>query len=164
MLMVVTSLSACGGSGKDKYAGTWHSEQFAEEGTAGQMTLTLNNDGTFTNEIKGSTEQSEENIRFKVIFTAKVSGQWTIEGDVLSITSDPNSLDVEVDDMSSDNPGIDAILSQMLADPSTKQALMDEIKNNIDAEDFNGESQVVSISDDKMVLDEDGQRMTFIRG
>lgn len=161
-LISMLAMTSC--DDKEKCVGNWVSESFSEDGFRGNLYLDLKENGKATLTIKGAGIVEEEGVNMKIGMTAKVGGKWDASMGFLDLDFDPNKVKCSIDKIDTGDSDVNALIQLALSDPDTKNEMLEELKGELNVEDFNGSVEIEFDGDDVMKLtDDDDVIMKFRR-
>lgn len=161
-LISMLAMTSC--DDKEKCVGSWVSESFSEDGFKGNIYLDLREKGKATLTIKGNGTTEEEGVTMKIGVTAKVGGNWDASMGIMDLEFDPNKVKCSIDKVDTGDSDVNALIQLALSDPDTKKEMLEELKSELDVEDFNGSLDLDFSGDNVMKLtDDDGVVMKFHR-
>ena len=147
---------------RQQCVGNWVSDSVTDEGFTGKFYLDLRENGTATLNIKGSGAVEEEGMNIKVGVSAKINGKWDVSMGFMDLELDPDKVKCSIDNISTGNKSIDALIQLFLNDPEAKKQMVEEFKRELNVNDFNGSLEVEFDGDNVMKLTgNDGVVLTF---
>ena len=152
-LISMLAMTSC--DDKEKCVGNWVSESFSEDGFRGNLYLDLMENGKATLTIKGAGNVEEEGVNMKIGMTAKVGGKWDASMGFLDLDFDPNKVKCSIDKIDTGDSDVNALIQLALSDPDTKKEMLEELKGELNVEDFNGSVEIEFDGDDVMKLTDD---------
>jgi len=161
-LISMLAMTSC--DDKEKCVGSWVSESFSEDGFKGNIYLDLMENGKATLTIKGAGTVEEEGVSIKIGMTAKVGGKWDASMGIMDLEFNPDKVKCSIDRINTGDSDVDALIQLALSDPDAKKEILEEMKSELDVEDFNGSVDVDFSGDNVMKLtDDDGEVVEFRR-
>ena len=147
---------------RQQCVGNWVSDSVTDEGFTGKFYLDLRENGTATLNIKGSGAVEEEGMNIKVGVSAKLNGKWDVSMGFMDLELDPDKVKCSIDNISTGNKSVDALIQLFLNDPEAKKQMVEEFKRELNVNDFNGSLEVEFDGDNVMKLTgNDGVVLTF---
>lgn len=147
---------------RQQCVGNWVSDSVTDEGFTGKFYLDLHENGTATLNIKGSGAVEEEGMNIKVGVSAKINGKWNVSMEFMDLELDSDKVKCSIDNISTGNNSIDALIQLFLNDPEAKKQMVEEFKRELNVNDFNGSLEVEFDGDNVMKLTgNDGVVLTF---
>lgn len=127
---------------RQQCVGNWVSDSVTDEGFTGKFYLDLRENGTAVLNIKGSGAVEEEGMNIKVGVSAKISGKWDVSMGFMDLELDSDKVKCSIDNISTGNKSIDALIQLFLNDPEAKKQMVEEFKRELNVNDFNGSLEV----------------------
>lgn len=151
------ALCACT-TDKNRFVGTWESEQMKDTESEIRETLTFSKDGSARSILAAKCTEYEDGEKMTFSFTMTTRGNWDYANGILELDFDESTTKINLADFKTDDWETNQFLSAVMTDPDMKSAMEEEMKSGIINTNFFSDRNhdVISFNGSAFVISNDG--------